>query len=234
MEGLSPEKALLMEIALELLGNTVYDVFGLKQDSLIDLFKDNALSNSNQKNATNMTPTAAAQQSLLRPLPQRVVNQEIQFPKTIPINSMLDQQCWNTEMNSYQKESKSRQFMQSGKNQEFVNTMLKKIETEYNTILKSSTKQKQNYFMDFWMESVNDNKCPDITEEEIAPIAEKFFSMERQNLERQCTEHKNSIINMKKSASSELEVAVIQEITHKIAAVKNRLEQYLLNPHDET
>uniref|UniRef100_A0A1B0D5L3 Uncharacterized protein n=1 Tax=Phlebotomus papatasi TaxID=29031 RepID=A0A1B0D5L3_PHLPP len=203
MEGLSPEKALLMEIALELLGNTVYDVFGLKQDSLIDLFKDNALSNSNQKNATNMTPTAAAQQSLLRPLPQRVVNQEIQCPKTIPINSMLDQQCCNTEMNSYQKESKSRQFMQSGKNQEFVNTMLKKIET-------------------------------DITEEEIAPIAEKFFSMEKKNLERQCTEHKNSIINMKKSASSELEIAVIKEITHKIAAVKNRLEQYLLNPHDET
>lgn len=128
MEGLSPEKALLMEIALELLGNTVYDVFGLKQDNLIDLFKDNAL--SNQKNVTKMTPTTAAQQSLLRPLPQRGVNQESQCPKTIPINSMLDQQCWNTEMNTYQEDSKPRQFMQSERNhQEFVTTMLRKIET---------------------------------------------------------------------------------------------------------
>ncbi|XP_059616341.1 uncharacterized protein LOC132261513 [Phlebotomus argentipes] len=214
MDGLSTEKALLMEVALELLGNTIYDVFGTRQTDLIQLFSDNAMSSvpsvQSQSSGPSRTSTNS-QQSLLRPIPERLLKAD-----TSSSNGALNDQPWELESTRSEQED-----------QDFVEDMMRKIEDEFSQLMKSSKKHLQSYFMDFWENAASTSNCPDFSEEDIQSIADDYFTTERRALERICKVQKDAVMLMKDTASSPEEVERVRRITQKIALVKDRVEKDL-------
>ncbi|XP_055680801.1 uncharacterized protein LOC129788615 [Lutzomyia longipalpis] len=222
MNGLSPDRALLMEIALELLGNTVHDIHGRKKSNLVELFKENVFSSSRNHQGAPEDP------------PQREFIQPRYGTNSHPFaNEELDEQQYMLEELSNAFNSQEDLQQKEKNDREFVESMLRKIDIEYANLKKISSKQRQSYFLNFWVRVVNEHsECPDVTEEDIDVIAQEYFAVEQRNLEAQCKDFKEKIIEMKRSATSDEEIVKIRRIAEKIALVKKALEESIRNPSE--
>ncbi|GAB0096811.1 hypothetical protein DMENIID0001_123790 [Sergentomyia squamirostris] len=216
MDRLSPDRALLMEIALGLLGNTVYNVYGKKQESLIDLFRENAIPDCDSEESG-----ISQQESQMIPLAQRIGSMDPALPLAL---------CYGEPYMANEYENFDPDLFSDPndefRDQEFVKLMMTKIETEYSNIMKQSLQQKQNHFMEFWMHAANDfTSAPDVADIDVKYIAKDFFSREKNSLEEQIKIQRESMIYMKKSGRTNEEVAKIQRIARQIELVKKAMEE---------